>query len=325
MEVFFIKPFKDLNEQLSILHSRGLKINDYKKAKQYLLTNNYYNVINGYSKFFTLPGTDTYKSGSQFNEVVSLYEFDLQITSIFLDSIILAENHIKYVTAYKFAEKYKDSGKYPFLDINNYKNKTENFYASNVILNFTKIITNNTSKYSPDNAIKHYSTKHNDIPIWVIIEFLTFGELQRFIRNLPDSLQNSIARSMNSFISDSMTVKNSFTPEMMISYMENIRLTRNVCAHGGRLFDFSAKQNCKYFIDLHEPLGISNKDDRKSLYSVFQTLKCFLSRVEFARLNNTLRKRLRTLKNRLKSTSINDIEIAMGFPIDWHLEDSLPQ
>lgn len=58
---FFIKPFRTLDEQLNILHKRGLHISDYPRAKRYLLTNNYYNVINGYSKFlWTMNPTITY-------------------------------------------------------------------------------------------------------------------------------------------------------------------------------------------------------------------------------------------------------------------------
>lgn len=54
------KDFKNLNDQISILSNRGLRINDYEKCKQYLLTNNYYNIINGYSKFFQKNDNDIY-------------------------------------------------------------------------------------------------------------------------------------------------------------------------------------------------------------------------------------------------------------------------
>ena len=43
-----MKPFKNLDEQIEILKSRGLKFNDENKAKKYLLNYNYYNIINCY-------------------------------------------------------------------------------------------------------------------------------------------------------------------------------------------------------------------------------------------------------------------------------------
>ncbi|HFH6802636.1 TPA: Abi family protein, partial [Streptococcus agalactiae] len=47
-----MKEFKSLTDQLNLLKDRGLKIGDEEKAELYLLTNNYYNIINGYGKFF---------------------------------------------------------------------------------------------------------------------------------------------------------------------------------------------------------------------------------------------------------------------------------
>ncbi len=54
------KPFKTLDEQISILKSRGLIIPDEEAAKLSLLCNNYYNVINYYSKFFMVEQIITY-------------------------------------------------------------------------------------------------------------------------------------------------------------------------------------------------------------------------------------------------------------------------
>ncbi|HFX4005585.1 TPA: Abi family protein, partial [Streptococcus pyogenes] len=47
-----MKEFKSITEQIQILRDRGLTIENQEKAELYLLTNNYYNIINGYGKFF---------------------------------------------------------------------------------------------------------------------------------------------------------------------------------------------------------------------------------------------------------------------------------
>ena len=46
------KEFKTLDEQIEILKSRGMDIQDEEDTRKYLLSNNYYNIINGYSKPF---------------------------------------------------------------------------------------------------------------------------------------------------------------------------------------------------------------------------------------------------------------------------------
>ena len=47
-----MKEFKTINEQIEILKDRGLIFKDTNMACSYLLTNNYYNIINGYGKYF---------------------------------------------------------------------------------------------------------------------------------------------------------------------------------------------------------------------------------------------------------------------------------
>lgn len=47
-----MKPFKPLDEQIEILKNRELNFKDENAAKNYLLHNNYYNIINCYSKYF---------------------------------------------------------------------------------------------------------------------------------------------------------------------------------------------------------------------------------------------------------------------------------
>ena len=100
------KPFHSLDDQLNLLTARGMLIPDTIKAKKYLLTNNYYNVINMYAKFFSKnDGTEDYLTGTSFDEIIDsfsslfilafipLYESDFSpifINSVFnMDSILL--------------------------------------------------------------------------------------------------------------------------------------------------------------------------------------------------------------------------------------------
>lgn len=71
-EVFFLKEFKSLTDQLNLLKDRGLKIGDEEKAELYLLTNNYYNIINGYGKFF-YSEKNKYDDDATFEKIAQLY------------------------------------------------------------------------------------------------------------------------------------------------------------------------------------------------------------------------------------------------------------
>lgn len=47
------KPFKTIEEQINILKDRKLNFKNEDKAKDSLLRNNYYNLINNYGKFIS--------------------------------------------------------------------------------------------------------------------------------------------------------------------------------------------------------------------------------------------------------------------------------
>ena len=89
-----MKDFKKIDEQLALLRSRGLIIPNEEKARLYLLTNNYYNIVNGYSKYFPRDG-EIYTAGTTFDEVWHLYIFDKEIKKAFLEAILNAESHFE--------------------------------------------------------------------------------------------------------------------------------------------------------------------------------------------------------------------------------------
>lgn len=322
MEVFCLKKFETLDGQLLILHKRGLTITDYQKAKQYLLTNNYYNIINGYSKYF-MDSASTYISGSTFDEITQLYFFDKELKFTLFRSITEIENHLKSVLAYRFSETYHDKP-YAYLDTS--------YYDTSKILNLGWLISklskiiNDNKRAKTDNSIKHYHKKHKDVPIWVLADYLNFGEMRTLFNNLPAALQNKIAKNMCSFISDNLTITAQFTPETMLSFMKNIQEVRNVCAHNNRLLDFKCKSGLRYYDDLHSKYSILANVEKNDVYNVFIAMQCFLSKTQYAQLHNTIKKRFSVLERQLKSININDIYKSLGFPDDWHkLVEKLPQ
>lgn len=102
-----MKPFKSIDEQIDILKSRNLKISDEANAKRYLHFNNYYNVINCYSKYF-LDTHDKYVSETDFKDIEAVHHFDKEIKSVLFKYIIEAEKHFKSVFSYRYCERYRD-------------------------------------------------------------------------------------------------------------------------------------------------------------------------------------------------------------------------
>ena len=75
------KDFKTIDEQLEILRSRGLIIDDENIAKDFLLYNNYYR-ISGYS--LTLRKNNIFSKSASFQNIIDIYNFDHELRHVIL-------------------------------------------------------------------------------------------------------------------------------------------------------------------------------------------------------------------------------------------------
>ncbi len=312
-----MKPFKTLDEQIAILRARKLIIDDEERVKKYLLSNGYYNVINGYSKFFP-RNIDEYVGGTTFAEVSKLCLFDKQLKQAMLEAILLAELHIKSIFAHRFSEAFPNKP-YAYLCID--------CYNPNKVLSITRTINLLSSRIQqqkkiPGSSINHYITKHNDVPIWVLINQIDFGELRYMLHNSLLRVQNNVARDMCSFMEQNMSNAPVFPPEIMMSFIDNINEIRNICAHNSRLLGYQCKSDSKYWKPLCDICGISSHEQRRNVYSVFISLQCFLSHFEYATLHNKFLKAMKRLNKDLSSINIGVILNSLGFPEDWHLQNT---
>ena len=313
--VLFLKEFKTLDEQIDILTNRGLVISDTERAKKYLLSQNYYNIINGYAKFFPRTG-ERYTKKTTFDEITSLYVFEREFKQTLLIGILEAETHLRAIFSYRFAEMYQNEP-YAYLNIKCYEEE-QTLPAIKTISSLAQTISNNLRQ--KNGSIAHYVRKYKHVPIWVLVNYLNLGELRYLLLHAKKPLQNSIARDFTDFISQNISGNLApFPPETLNSFIDNINQVRNICAHNNRILEFRCHQNAKYWKPLHSKYNLTPDDDKRSTYSVFITLQCFLSKHEYATLHNTSRKRIRTLSNKLKTISINDVLSKLGFPNDWHL------
>lgn len=315
------KEFKTIDEQINLLKSRGMIIPDEKKAKKYLLTNNYYNIINGYSKPF-LKEKEQYLPGATFDEVSRLYFFDKELKQTLFNYILDAEHHLKSIFAYRFAETHEENPE-AYLDIRAYDHQ-KSLSVAYIISKINRIISKNS--HYQNNSINYYLHNYHFVPIWVLVDYLDFGDLSTLINVVPRGLQNKIANDLTNFIVDNnCDFQDRFDPKVMVSFIKNIHETRNICAHNNRLIYFRCRSDSKYFEYLHGKYNFIPDDDRSTVYSTFISLQCFISQTEYAKLNNTIRKRAKTLENHLISIDINSILNLLGFPNDWHLRPIIEQ
>ena len=83
------KTFKTLDEQIEILRSKGLIIDDENIAKDILLRENYF-FISGYRHVFLRPDNKKkFLQGTNFRELYGLFNFDRQLRNILFKNILV--------------------------------------------------------------------------------------------------------------------------------------------------------------------------------------------------------------------------------------------
>lgn len=320
MEVLFLRPFKTTKEQLGIIHNRGIKLvsrTNYKKAKQYLVSNNYYDVINGYGRYFW-TNTNQFHN-THFDEIVHLYEFDKAIRTDFLEATLIAEKHLSSIIAYHISKKCHDlNDQQAYLNANFYNGNTSYLRGR-----FNALI-NKYRRKPGNNPIKNHITNHNGVPFWVMVNYLTFFEIYTILKKVP-SIQNKVALSIRSFMAEHMTINHPFTPRELLQFVYNIYEIRNLCGHNSRLLEFKCENNLRYYPPLHDKYNISATAQKQDVYNVFLALQCFLSKNEYAQLYNSIRKRMNYLENKLVTISITKIQDILGFPHYWNTRQKLSQ
>ena len=98
------KNFKTLDEQVKILKQKGMTIHDEAYVKEVLLRENYF-FLNGYRHLFMNSSEDkTFKEGTTFEELYSLFLFDRSFRNILFKYLLVIENNLKSITSYQLSK-----------------------------------------------------------------------------------------------------------------------------------------------------------------------------------------------------------------------------
>lgn len=310
------KPFKTYDEQIEILSSRGLYIENLKDAKVILSQVNYYNLINGYRTPFLDNASsnkveDVYKPGSSFEEIYALHEMDRELKKVVFYYLLRFEKLLKTSCAYHFSDLHRD-GLYPYLQTENYStSKHQLNYVLKNIGTLTAAISRENKNSNGKKPLKHYIKKHNHIPLWVLVNFLTLGNISYFYNSLDESLQNIIARDFGERYKENYLSKEKISKTELIDIIKICNFFRNVCAHDEVMFSFSlnkAGQTAmfkKFFVE---------KYTGKNLHDLILVLKLVIPKEEYQSLNESITSIKSKYKNKFSSIEIDDIFEISGFP-----------
>ena len=201
-------------EQLNLLQERNIVIDDPTRCISVLESVNYYRFAAYFLPF--KQEDNTYCSGTQFQRVYKIYEFDRKLRGILFVALEEVEIYLRAKFAYFHAHKYGAEG---YKDVANYS-------AHHQVEKFEENLEREISSNSRSAFVVHHNQHYGGhFPIWVIVELFTFGMLSRFYSDMKTPDQKQLARELYSTI-----------PKNIISWLRCCTDLRNICAHYGRLY-----------------------------------------------------------------------------------------
>lgn len=252
-----MKSFKTIEEQVAILKERGLIITDEYRLKKYLSNYNYYR-LSGYSLRFR--NKDEFKAYTYDEHIYQSFDIDEKMRLLLLKLCFVVEAKLKTKIAYVLGEK----GPIEYLknDIYNEYNtiQDDGSYKKDTIFkaSFEYIQKNNAAIF------EHHRDKYNgSYPIWVIIHFLTFGEVVKLYNILNSDDRQRIAIDFTDYIVSSRDFER---------YIEAINCLRNACAHGDRIINKGLSRSVPLFCfdkRVFQYITISIKNNDKILTNLY--------------------------------------------------------
>lgn len=217
------------DQQLDKFIERGMKIKDRNYCLKKLENINYYKL-----KEFAIPYSKTNNNTLIYEDVfleqiIKRFYLDKNLRIHFLHAIEKIEISLKNKIAFILGEKF---GAFGYLEFKNWANRKE--YCKHYLK-----IQENKFKYEISKKIKRTDNPFikdfkkefpdKDLPIWLVIEILTFGEILELYNLMANTYKIEIAKYYSS------------TTYEIESWLPHLKLLRNMCAHNSGIIDIKFK------------------------------------------------------------------------------------
>lgn len=303
--------FKTIDEQINILKSRGLVIDNEDYARDILLRYNYYKIINGTYKFLIDKKTNMYKKGTKFNDLVDLHEFDKELKKILIAAMLEIERIARSIISYKFVEKFQEPGAY--LNRKNFDCKDLELVNIN-IERMKESIKKFEEEKNYNRSIKYYLSKYNSVPFWFIINFMTFGNIINIYETFDFSLKEKIADEFQKFVEENIEkdIEGHLTPSQLESFLKNAKDIRNICAHDNLILDFEFNP-IEYFSAIHEVYGINQTDKRNRLFDTVVVLQALLPKKYYVETEMKIKYEVEKLRQNIDKSLFDKVMNQVGY------------
>ena len=154
-----------------------------------------------------------------------------------------------------------------------------------------------------DPSITHYVSGKNYVPLWVLMNSLSFGETSKFYTNMHQKERDDVAKHFKWGVRENELGN-------CLAFLTTIR---NHCAHDERLYSYLSTTNLsnnnyfKYF----------RTAATNNYFAVMVTFKLLLSDIEYKEYHQKIEVIINELSSQLKSIPLKKIRGIMGLPANW--------
>ena len=298
----FNKASLTAEEQLNLLISRNLKVNDFDSAVAILKRVGYYH-LSSYMRLFQTGNNHIFNDGVEFADLINLFNFDSELRHITFKAIEKIEIAYRVAISNIMCKKY---GSHWFTNKETFKTQIDT--NTNQEIDYVQIckdiinkeIKKKDNEYA-ETFIANYYSKYSEPelpPFWMVVETFTIGSLNKLFQNINQKDKKEIVEYLG-FTSDAKFIRFS-------NWLFALSVIRNICAHHSRLFN----RIFRISPSKHEKIEEFKGADNNPFYYIAIIINYYL--ITMAQ-DNSYENDLQTLFNRYKSVN----KTKMGFPKDW--------
>ncbi len=274
-------------EQVALLESRGLLVVNPEYARAKLSHINYYR-LSAYFRFFQQDESHCFRAGTTFEKVVRLYYFDKKLRNIIFYAIEKIEVYLRTAYAYHTAMS-------PALGTFGYTH-TEEMYSPSKQTEILDAITKDVSR-SKEVFVQHFFEKYEGehLPVWMMVEVISFNTLSRLYGNLKAHEQKKIASELG------------LHEGVLAGWLHSLTYVRNLCAHHARVWNKLLAIRPQIPRKNEAFQGLNNR----KIFFVLSIVRYMLEKIDGDEYN---------FKQEIKQLFAEYSEVPlfnMGFPDDW--------
>lgn len=227
--------YTSVERQIEKLKLQGLIIDDEEAAQYYLELYGYSNLIKSYRDpyvFTSSEGQKKYRNGIIFEQILSLYSFDKNLRNAVMASMLDLEEHIKEIAADIIAQSFGiQQDKY--LQFHNYKDKKRKKEQFTLAGTLRKL---NNALQSDKDPIRHYRSKYDNVPPWILFRNIYFSTIINFINLFKPTQQLAVAKRL--YRNNNPELSPDSLRKLMMDTLFLCQEYRNLSAHGGRIYNY---------------------------------------------------------------------------------------